>query len=123
MNRDQLNRPAGGERRREPAGSAREPWISRVSACKSLILERTAAARRAGSAMCRAVFATSPGFAPAAPALFFSLFNSLKKKKKDNREAVRTGPHRAPRVARVSPSVARAARFSRHESFRAATPE
>ncbi|WP_431820998.1 hypothetical protein [Burkholderia sp. F1] len=123
MNGEPLNRPAGGALCGEPAGSARESWILRRSACKSLILERTAAAHCARSAMCRAVFATSPGFAPAAAASFFSLFNSLKKKKKDNREAAGIDRHRMPRVVRASPSVARAARFSRHEFAGAATRE
>ncbi|WP_256250128.1 hypothetical protein [Burkholderia ubonensis] len=101
MSRDRLNRPECGE----PAGSARESWISRVSACKSLIPERTAAARGAGFAMCQAVFATSQGFAPAAPVSFFLLFNSLKKKKKDNREAAGNARHESCARRHRSPAL------------------
>lgn len=109
--------------RREPAGSARESWLSPVPARKSLIPEGTAALRRAGFATCHAAFATSPVRAPAAVPSSFSLFNSLKKKKKENREAIEIRRHRAPRVGATLPSVAGEAAVSRHGFRAAATPE
>ncbi|MBN3774765.1 hypothetical protein [Burkholderia sp. Se-20378] len=114
--------PRGGARR-GPAGSARESWLSRVPARKSLIPEGTAALYRAGFATCHAAFAMSPVGAPAAVPSSFSLFNSLKKKKKKNREALATHRHRAPRVGAALPSVAGDAAISRHGFRAAATPE
>ncbi|OXI91777.1 hypothetical protein CFB50_00820 [Burkholderia sp. AU33423] len=112
-----------GGARREPAGSARESWLSRLPARKSLIPEETAALRRAGFATCHAAFAMSPAGAPAAAPSSFSLFNSLKKKKKETREAAATRRHRAPRVGAALPSVAGDAAISRHGFRAAATPE
>ncbi|WP_175016656.1 hypothetical protein [Burkholderia lata] len=114
--------PRGGARR-EPAGSAHESWLSRVPARKSLIPEGTAALHRAGFAMCLAAFATSPVGAPAAVPSSFSLFNSLKKKKKESRKAIAASRHRAPRVRDALPSVAGDAAVSRHGFRAAATSE
>lgn len=51
-------------------------------------------------------FATSPVFAPVAVAFFFSLFNPLKKKKKESREGQGIGWNSVPLVGGVLPSVA-----------------
>ncbi|MCA8258691.1 hypothetical protein LGM89_35980 [Burkholderia sp. AU31624] len=115
--------PPHGGTRREWAGSARESWLSRVTARKSLIPEETAALPHAGFATCHAAFAMSPAGAPAAVPSSFSLFNSLKKKKKENREATATSRHRAPRVGAALPSVAGDAASSRHGFHALATPE
>jgi hypothetical protein len=109
--------------RREPAGSARESWLSRVPARKSLIPEGTAALRRSGFATCRAAFATSPVGSPAAAPSSSSLFNSLKKKKKESRETIAASRHRTPRVGGALPSVAGDTAISRHGFRAAATPE
>lgn len=100
---------------RERAGCARESWFSRLSARKSLIVEKTAAMNRRRIATSRAVFATSPIFAPAAAVPFSLLSNSLKKKKKEYVEGAEIDRNAMPRVARVLPRVANAAYFLGHE--------
>lgn len=106
---------------RERAGSARESWFSRLSARKSLIVEKTAAMNRIRIATSRGVFATSPVFASAAAAPFSLLFNSLKKKKKEYVEGAEIDRNAMPRVGRVLPRVADAAYFLGHESEGGAT--
>ncbi|WP_174955137.1 hypothetical protein [Burkholderia lata] len=123
MSRAPSGRPLSGGYRRERAGSARESWLSQVPARKSLIPEETAALPRAGFATCRAAFATSPVGAPVAVPSSFSLFNSLKKKKKESREASAASRHRAPRVRAALPSVAGDAAVSCHGFRTVATHE
>ncbi|SOT45066.1 Baseplate J family protein (modular protein) [Burkholderia cenocepacia] len=101
---------------RERAGSARESWFSGLSARKSLIVEKSAAMNRIRIATSRAVFATSPIFAPAAAVPFSLLSNSLKKKKKEYVEGAEIDRNAMPRVALVLPRVADAAYFLGHES-------
>lgn len=96
------------------AGSARKPWISGVGAPKSLILEASATTSRRRFATSQDVFATGPVFAPTAAAPLFSLSNSLKKKKKEDKEGAGTGRYHAPRVMSVLPRVTRAAYFLGH---------
>ncbi len=100
---------------RERAGNARESWFSGMSARKSLIVEKSAATCRPVFATSRAVFATSPVFAPAAAVPFSLLSNSLKKKKKEYVEGAEIDRKAMPRVARVLPRVADAAYFLGHE--------
>ncbi|MGU3778518.1 hypothetical protein [Burkholderia metallica] len=123
MSRAKPDQPQHGGYRRERPGSARESWLSRVPARKSLIPEGTAALHRAGFAMCLAAFAMSPVGAATAVPSSFSLFNSLKKKKKETREAIAKRRHRAPRVRGAPPSVAGDAAVSRHGFCAAATHE
>lgn len=72
--------------RRGRAGSANNSWFSARFARKSLIPEASAATSHPAFATSRPDFATSPIFELVAVALFFSLSNSLIKKKKKNRE-------------------------------------
>ncbi|WP_175846960.1 hypothetical protein [Burkholderia arboris] len=123
MNRDQATRLAGSGCDGEPAGSARDSWISPVDARKSLIVEGTAALRRMAIATSRSAFAMSPADPRAAAASFSSLFKALKEKKKEYEEAAATGRHRTPRVGRALPSVAIDAAVSRHGLGTAATHE
>lgn len=97
------------------AGSACESWISGVSTRKSLIVEKSAAMCCPPFATSRAVFATSPIFAPAALAPFSLLSNSLKKKKKEYVEGHKFSRKAMPLVRRVLPRVADAAYFLGHE--------
>lgn len=106
---------------RERAGSTRESWFSGLSARKSLIVEKSAAMNRIRIATSRAVFATSPIFAPTAVAPFSLLSNSLKKKKKEYGEGQEIRRKAVPRVERVLPRVADAAYFLGHESEVGAT--
>lgn len=106
---------------RERAGSTRESWFSGLSARKSLIVEKSAAMNRIEFATSRAVFATSPVFAPAAVVPFSLLSNSLKKKKKEYIEGAEISRNATPRVGRVLPRVADAAYFLGHESEGGAT--
>lgn len=68
-------------------------------------------------------FAISPVFAPAAFALFFSLFNPLKKKKKESGEGQGIGRNSVPLVGGVLPSVADGAYFLSHGLLTVAMPE
>ncbi|CAJ9989166.1 Baseplate J family protein [Burkholderia pseudomallei] len=106
---------------RERAGSARESWFSVLSARKSLIVEKSTATNRIRIATSRAVFATSPIFAPAAAVPFSLLSNSLKKKKKEYVEGAEIDRNAMPRVACVLPRVPDAAYFLGHESEGGAT--
>ncbi|VWD48389.1 Baseplate J family protein [Burkholderia contaminans] len=106
---------------RERAGSARESWFSGLLARKCLILEASAAMCPSAFATSRAVFATSPVFAPAAVAPFSLLSNSLKKKKKEYVEGAEIIRNAMPRVGRDLPRVADAAYFLGHESEGGAT--
>jgi len=112
---------AGGFFHGERAGSTRESWFSGLSARKSLIVEKTTAMCRPAFATSRAVFATSPIFAPAAVAPFSLLSNSLKKKKKEYGEGQEISWKALPRVRRVLPRVPDPAYFLGHESDRGAT--
>ncbi|WP_206171233.1 hypothetical protein [Trinickia terrae] len=73
--------------------------------------------------MSRAAFATCPVFAPAAIAPSSSLFNSLKKKKKESEEWRGIGPNVTPRVGVDLPSIWHAAYFLGHELHEPETPE
>lgn len=106
---------AGRFSHRERAGSTRESWFSGLFARKSLILEASAAMCPSAFATSRAVFATSPVFAPAAAAPFSLLSNSLKKKKKEYVEGAEIDRNAMPRVGRDLPRVADAAYFLGHE--------
>lgn len=86
-----------------------------VSTRKSLIVETSAAMCCPPFATSRAVFATSPIFAPAALAPFSLLSNSLKKKKKEYVEGHKFSRKAMPLVRRVLPRVADAAYFLGHE--------
>ncbi|WP_197420768.1 hypothetical protein [Burkholderia sp. MSMB1552] len=94
-----------------------------MSARKSLIVERTAAASLPRFATSRAAFATSQVFASAAVAPFSLLSNSLKKKKKEYVEGQEISRKAVPRVGCVLPSVKDAAYFLGHEFLRVAMPE
>ncbi len=103
------------------AGSAENPWISGGCERKSLIPEASAPTSHPGFATSHTVFATSPISAPAAAAPFFSLSNSLKKKKKEYEEGQEIGHYLVPRVGAVLPSVTDAAYFLGHEFSGVAT--
>lgn len=106
---------AGGFFHGDRASSARESWISGVSARKSLIPEASAATSDVGFAMSLGDFATSPFFAPALATPFSLLSNSLKRKKKEYVEGPEISRNAMPRVAHVLPRVADAAYFLGHE--------
>lgn len=114
---------AGGFFHSDRAGSARESWISTVSARKSLIPEASAAVSRLRFATSRAVFAMSPVFTRTAAVLLSSLSISLKKKEKESEEGQGIGRNGLPRVTGVLPSVTDAAYFLGHEFFGVAMPE
>lgn len=114
---------AGGFFHRGRAGSACESWISRVSARKSLIVEKSAATCHPAFATSRAAFAISPVLARAAAVLLSSLSISLKKKEKESEEGQGIGRNGLPRVTGVLPSVTDAAYFLGHEFFSGAMPE
>ncbi len=112
---------AGGFFQRDRAGSTCESWFSRLSARKSLIVEKSAAMSRIRIATSHGIFATSPVSAAAAVAPLSSLSNSLKKKKKEYVEGAEIDRNAMPRVGCVLPRVAGAAYFLGHESEGGAT--
>jgi hypothetical protein len=114
---------ASAFRHRNRAGIAHESWISGVSACKSLIVEKTTAMSHREFATSHAAFAMSPIFAPTAVTPFSSLSNSLKKKKKESEEEQGVERNMTPRVNGVLPSVTDTAYFLGHELLSGAMPE
>ena len=91
-NRDRASGFCRGDR----AGSAENPGISGVCARKSLIVEKSTAPARPEFAPSYPEFAPGRIFSGRTAAPFSSLSNSLKKKKKEDREGEGIGKTRCP---------------------------